>query len=90
MIERLCWLLSVLAFCVVGLAYLRYRQRYRQPRRATVTVTVQRLLKPRTPNDCPACHHQSVAPRAISPPAPHLIPWREVKSRRGAPKRDQH
>ena len=49
--------------------------------------TLPCLLKPRTPDDCPAC-------RLVSPPssgagqAPAPVcPWSEVKSRRGAPKR---
>jgi IS1 family transposase len=44
-----------------------------------------RLLKPRTPDDCSACRHASTAPSSAGP-AP-VRPWREVKSRRGAPKR---
>src|SRR5690349_18069224 len=45
---------------------------------------VRRLLKPRTPLDCPICRLGSSAVR----PVPALVrPWREVKSRRGAPKR---
>jgi hypothetical protein len=49
--------------------------------------TVQRLLKPRTPDDCPACRLAST-PSSGERPAPAPVrPWREVKSRRGAPKR---
>ena len=47
--------------------------------------TLHRLLKPRTPDDCPACRLAS-APSFGGGPAP-VRPWREVKSRRGAPKR---
>jgi IS1 family transposase/transposase-like protein len=48
---------------------------------------VHRLLKPRTPDDCPACRLASTASSGVEPvPAP-VRPWREVKSRRGAPKR---
>ena len=54
---------------------------------ASVRTSLHRLLKPRTPDDCPACR------RAPTPslgggsgPAP-VRPWCEVKSRRGAPKR---
>jgi IS1 family transposase len=47
--------------------------------------TLHRLLKPRTPDDCPACRHASTAPSAAGP-AP-VRPWCEVKSRRGATKR---
>ena len=49
--------------------------------------TLHRLLKPRTPDDCPACRLASPALSCGGPgPAP-VRPWREVKSRRGAPKR---
>jgi hypothetical protein len=48
---------------------------------------VHRLLKPRTPLDCPACRLASPASSSGGrAPAP-VRPWREVKSRRGAPKR---
>jgi len=47
--------------------------------------TLHRLLKPRTPDDCPACRLAS-APSLGGGPAP-VRPWREVKSQRGAPKR---
>jgi IS1 family transposase/transposase-like protein len=48
---------------------------------------VQRLLKPRSPDDCPACLLASTrSPGAEPVPAP-MRPWREMKSRRGAPKR---
>jgi transposase-like protein len=45
---------------------------------------VHRLLKPRTPLDCPICRLSSSGVRPA--PAP-VRPWREVKSRLGAPKR---
>ncbi len=49
--------------------------------------TLQRLLKPRSPHDCPACRLAST-PSSGEQPAPLPVrPWREVKSRRGAPKR---
>jgi transposase-like protein len=47
--------------------------------------TLQRLLKPRCPDDCPACRLASTASSGGGP-AP-VRPWPEVKSRRGAPKR---
>src|SRR5258708_93487 len=46
---------------------------------------LHRLLKPRSPDDCPACRLAST-PSSGGEPAP-ARPWREVKSRRGAPKR---
>ena len=49
--------------------------------------TLPRLLKPRTPLDCPACRLAS-PPMSGAGPAPTPVrPWSEVKSRRGAPKR---
>jgi hypothetical protein len=45
---------------------------------------VHRLLKPRTPLDCPICRLSSSGVRPA--PAPVRL-WCEVKSRRGAPKR---
>ncbi|HET9920600.1 MAG TPA: hypothetical protein VFQ30_12200 [Ktedonobacteraceae bacterium] len=49
--------------------------------------TLHRVLKPRCPDDCPACRLASPASSGAEPvPAP-VRPWREVKSRRGAPKR---
>jgi IS1 family transposase len=48
---------------------------------------VQRLLKPRTPLDCPACCHASPASSSAEPAPVPVRPWSEVKSRRGAPKR---
>ena len=48
---------------------------------------LHRLLKPRTPNDCPVCRLASLA-SSVGRPAPAAVrPWSEVKSRRGAPKR---
>src|SRR5215472_2529169 len=47
---------------------------------------VHRLLKPRSPDDCPACGLASSV-SAGADPSPQLVrPWSEVKSRRGAPK----
>ena len=49
--------------------------------------TVQRLLKPRTPDDCPACRLASTPSSGGRPVPASVRPWSEVKSRRGAPKR---
>jgi len=45
-----------------------------------------RLLKPRSPDDCPACRLASPASSGAGPTPAQVRPWREVKSRRGAPK----
>jgi IS1 family transposase len=59
-----------------------------QPRAAAkMRRTLHRHLQPRTPDDCPACHLASTA-ASVGGPAPAAVrPWREVKSRRGAPRR---
>jgi len=49
--------------------------------------TLHRLLKPRCPDDCSACR-LAFTPSSGAKLAPLLVrPWREMKSRRGAPKR---
>jgi IS1 family transposase len=45
---------------------------------------VHRLLKPRTPRDCPVC---LLASSGVEPASAPVRPWCEVKSHRGAPKR---
>ena len=59
------------------------------PRHQTATVTAarERLLTPRTPADCPVCR-QAGATAANHPPTRiPVTPWRERKSRCGAPQR---
>jgi len=48
---------------------------------------LHRLLKPRCPDDCPACRLGSTASSDGGPAPAPVRPWSEVKSRRGAPKR---
>src|SRR5260370_20812256 len=43
---------------------------------------IQRLLKPRSPRDCPACRLSCTISSGVGPTS--VRPWREVKSRRGA------
>ncbi len=47
---------------------------------------LHRLLKPLCPVDCPACRLASTASSSAEPALAPVRPWREVKSRRGAPK----
>src|SRR5262249_14378919 len=54
---------------------------------AKVRTTLHRLLKPRTPDDCPACRRTSTPSSGGEPASAPVRPWREVKSRRGTPKR---
>jgi IS1 family transposase/transposase-like protein len=48
---------------------------------------LQRLLKPRSPDDCPACRLSCTNSSVVGPAPTPVRPWHEVKSRRGAPKR---
>jgi IS1 family transposase/transposase-like protein len=52
-----------------------------------VRTTVHRLLKPRTPRDCPSCRFACPPSPSVRPACAPVRPWSEVKSRRGAPKR---
>ncbi len=58
----ICALIVALALCALWLMYLWHRQRPPQPGHAGVQAMVQRLLTPRTPNDCPACRRQRILP----------------------------
>ncbi len=48
---------------------------------------VHRLLKPRSPRDCPDCRLSSPLSAGVEPAPLPVRPWCEIKSRRGAPKR---
>ena len=80
-----CSLIIVLVLCALWLVSLWQRQYQIQPDRAAATR--ERLLTPRTPDDCPACRHQTARPSSEPAPPSALRPWRECKSRRGAPRR---
>jgi hypothetical protein len=68
----------------------RFYWHHLQPSRfkaGAVHTTVHRLLKPRTPLDCPSCRLACTPLPSVRPACAPGRPWREVKSRRGAPKR---
>ncbi len=85
------FLLLLLSFFMLYLAQLchLYWTRHWFPHSKAVALhsAVHRLLKPRSPRDCPACRLSSTLSSGGEPAAPPVRPWREVKSRRGAPKR---
>src|SRR6266700_2494732 len=85
------FLLLLLFFLMLSLAWLWHLSlSYHCPphsRTVALHTTVQRLLKPRSPRDCPACCLASTLSSVVEPALPPVRPWREVKSRRGAPKR---
>ena len=84
MTTNLGWFVFLLVGC---LAWAWQRHQHPASHPAAVTARVQRLLKPRTPDDCPACRQQVAASAATAPVCASVTPWREQKSRRGAPKR---
>jgi len=57
------------------------------PRGGAKRSTLQRLLRPRSPDDCPACRLGSTPSSGGGPATAPVRPWSEMKSRRGAPKR---
>jgi IS1 family transposase len=78
------WWVPLLVIVPIGLIWLWHRRQ--QPSSSPAAAHLQRLLKPRAPDDCPACC-QNAAPTASLMSRPTVIPWSAVKSRRGAPKR---
>jgi IS1 family transposase len=90
MLPDWCWLLLLLLLCLVRLAWTWPLGSSSPPESTDATARVQRLLKPRTPNDCPNCRRQA-PPTEANPPSMPVTPWSAIKSRRGAPKRiDTH
>jgi len=82
------WFLLVVFLCLVLLWRLCWLSL--QPshsRGGAKRSTLHRLLKPRSPDDCPACRLASTASSGGGQASGPVRPWFEVKSRRGAPKR---
>ncbi len=80
-----CWLIIALLCGLWVLARWARRHHASQVDRSSARAIRQRLLKPRTPDDCPACRRPSVRLGSALPPA--VRPRSELQSRRGAPKR---
>jgi len=80
------WLLALILIALFFLIIARRdRRRVRQGR----LLSVHRRCRhwwPRTPDDCVHCWQGGDRPEA-APPPPGVRPWREGKSRRGAPRR---
>jgi transposase-like protein/IS1 family transposase len=86
--QNLAYLILVLLI-LLGLDHLQRLLRVAAPNQPTAKGTPDkppRPLLPRTPEDCPACHDAMHAPIRAPTASSFLRPWREVKSRRGAPK----
>src|SRR6266699_4163816 len=71
--------------CLWHLYWLHHKPPH--SRVGTIHTKIQRLLKPRSPHDCPACRLSCTLSSGVEPAPPAVHPWCEVKSRRGAPKR---
>ena len=87
MVSDGCGLIILLALCWIAWAFSRRCRHHPYSDPVTLSATVHRLLKPRTPNDCPACRRHTTLPPSASAPRQPPRPWCELKSRRGAPKR---
>ncbi len=87
MMADACWFLLLVVTCLCWLACVWRRRHDTRVHPRTATAVRERLLKPRTPLDCLACRAQPAAPPRATPTHAVVPPWREVKSRRGAPKR---
>ncbi|MDQ5850591.1 MAG: hypothetical protein M3380_00690 [Chloroflexota bacterium] len=82
-----CSLIIALLLWVLWVIVRWVRGHHAQLERSSATAIRQRLLKPRPPDDCPACRHQPARPVLTPAPPPSVRPWKELKSRRGAQKR---
>ncbi len=83
-LQVVLFLLVFLLFSLALLWRLCWLHHLSHPQAGKRRTLVHRLLKPRTPLDCPICRLCSSKVRPSSAP---VRPWSEVKSRRGAPKR---
>ncbi len=83
------FLLVVCLFLSLALLWLLdwFHRRSSSSRGGAKRTTVQRLLKPRSPDDCPACRLSCTNSCVVGLAPVPVRPWCEVKSRRGAPKR---
>ena len=80
-------LLVCLLLTLVRLCFLCWSHHGPARIAASKRTSLHRLLKPRTPDDCPACRLGSTPSLAGGTTSVSVRPWCEVKSRRGAPKR---
>jgi len=80
------WLGLLFMVVLIGSAGVGWRRAQPQQPTTPVAAHMQRLLKPPTPDDCSACRQRATATPTSQTHRP-IRPWREVKGRRGAPKR---
>ena len=80
------WFSLVLSILLLWL-FWHWPQLWPHLQATSVTAARERLLKPRTPADCLTCRQQGATAADHPPARMPVTPWRECKSRRGAPKR---
>jgi IS1 family transposase len=80
-------LIIALLPCLLWLMVRWDRRQHAQLDSSSAPAIRHRVLKPRTPIDCPACRRQPIRPAFVPAPPPAVRPWTEFKSRRGAPRR---
>jgi hypothetical protein len=82
-------LLLVCLLLLLGVWLYQCFRSFRSPSRTQESHRshVPRCLRPRSPLDCPACCQASLSSAGKEPTHAPVRPWREVKSRQGAPKR---
>ena len=80
------WFSLVLSILLLWL-FWHWPQLWPHLQATSVTAARERLLKPRTPADCLTCRQQGATAADHPPARMPVTPWRERKSRRGAPKR---
>jgi hypothetical protein len=82
------WFCSSLVLSILLLWLLwHWLQLWPHLQTTTVAAARERLLKPRTPADCPTCRQERATSVEHRPPYIPVTPWHARKSRRGAPKR---
>jgi transposase-like protein len=79
-------LLCALLFSLTRLCFLCWPHQNLAKLATAKCTRRERRLKPRSPDDCPACRLASPASSGAIPASASVQPWGEVKSRRGAPK----
>jgi hypothetical protein len=79
-----CWLWALILLTIILVAVVHCCWHAWRGRAPQLLVRVWQL-RPRTPDDCPQCHLAIGRPQTGPPPA--VPPWREGRSRRGAPRR---
>ena len=79
-----CWLGLLIIASLVWSAWVWRHRPHRVSHTALTTRPIQRLLRPRTPQDCPACRQPAAAPTHAPSTCPPIIAYSERKSRRAA------